>query len=240
MMIAVADSVLFNHSHVVPEEKLREYLDNINEKLCKPPLDDNEINGLWQRACRFVESIKEREKERESKREQHHHQQEHQQQQQYDSDSDSGIKLPDNPEQYGLNDDVYGVMNFTPPFLAVARSNTRQITKAKIYNNSRTIGNTEYITRGLAWITPIIDAIPLRVVRNENPLEENKISFTVSFTSKGIKKPFTIGPATITEIIEELTKRGRIIRRFEATDALTSIIIAYERKDKVGSSFLDI
>jgi hypothetical protein len=225
MIIAVADSVLFNHSHAIPEGKLREYLDNINEKLCKPPLGDNEIDGLWQRACKFVESTKEREKE--SKKEQH------QQEQQYDSDVDSGIKLPDNPEQYGLHEDVYGVMNFTPPFLAVARSNTRQITKAKIYNNSRTIGNTEYITRSLAWITPIIDAIPLRVVRNENPLEENKISFTVSFTSKGIKKPFTIGPATITEIIEELTKRGRIIRRFEATDALTSIIIAYERKDKV-------
>jgi hypothetical protein len=227
MMIAVADSVLFNHSHIIPEEGLREYLDNINEKLCKPPLDRNELDGLWQRARRFVESTKEKEKEKA-------------QQQQYDrtttkigEEDDSGIKLPDNPEQYGLHEDVCGVMNFTPPILAVPRSKTRQITKAKISNNNRTLGNTEYVTRSLAWISPIIDAIPLSVTRNENPLEENKISFTVIFTSKGLKRSFTIGPATITEIVEELTKRGRIIRRFEATDALTSIIIAYERKNEV-------
>jgi hypothetical protein len=228
MMIAVADSVLFNHSHIIPEEKLREYLDTINERLCKPPLDDRELGGIWQRACRFVESTKEKEKEKE--REQRQPQQHDKTKSQEDDDSESGVKLPDNPEQYGLLDDVSGVMYFTPPVLAVARSKTRQITKAKIVNQSRTLGNTEYLTRGLIWICPIIDAIPLSVTRNENPLEENKISFTVDFTSKGLKKPFTIGPATITEIIKELTKRGRIIRRFEATDALTCIIIAYERE----------
>ena len=126
-------------------------------------------------------------------------------------------------------------MNFTPPILAVARSETRQITTAKVYKHTRTVGNSEHITYNLAWVAPVIDAIPTKdgVVRNENPLEESKISFTVNFISKGLKKPFTIGPATIPQIIEELTKRGRIIKRFEATDALTSIIIAYERKEKI-------
>jgi hypothetical protein len=62
ILIAVADSILFNHSHKIPEDRLRKYFDDINEQICKPPLDDDEVEQLWQRAYDFVESIKEKEK----------------------------------------------------------------------------------------------------------------------------------------------------------------------------------
>lgn len=59
------DSIIFNHSHKHSEEELRKYFDEINEQLCKPgPLDTRELDGLWERALRFVEASKEKEREK--------------------------------------------------------------------------------------------------------------------------------------------------------------------------------
>src|SRR5829696_2536617 len=117
MLIAIADSILFNHLHQFPEEKLRKYFDDINEQLCRPkPLSHREMNQLWERACKFVEASKEKEKENGSSGK-------------YTRTAlDEEIHLPDNPELYDLDKDVYGIMNFSPPVLAVARSKTQQIT----------------------------------------------------------------------------------------------------------------
>ena len=127
------------------------------------------------------------------------------------------VRLPVDPTLYGLDKDVYGIMNLNPPVLAVARNNTKQITKAKVIKHEQGGKNggmerTE-ITYNLMWITPIIDAIPIKVVKNENPLEINKVDYTVTFVSKEPKIPFTIGPTSIRAMIEDLTDRGLVPKK---------------------------
>ena len=228
MLIAVADSILFNHSHKFSEEKLRKYFEVINDQLCKPePLDDRELNQLWDRACKFVEVIKEREKENGNGSSSNS--------KTTSNDSeDEDIHLPDNPEYYDLDKDVFGILNFNPPILAVARSKTKQIVKAKVIESEYKDSTKQtQVNRSLTWINAIVDAIPIKVVRNDNPLDERQTSYTVTFVYKGSDKPFTIGPATITKIVEELTDKGRVLKRLAVTDALTSLITSYGRTGKI-------
>ena len=212
ILIAVADSILFNHSHKHSEEDLRKYFDIINEQLCKPePLLTEEIDRLWQSALRFVEASKEKEKEKDKDKKSESRSA------QDKIDEVDDVRLPDDPTLYGLDKDVYGIMNLNPPVLAVARNNTKQITKAKVIKHEQGGKNggmerTE-ITYNLMWITPIIDAIPIKVVKNENPLEINKVSYTVTFVSKDSKIPFTIGPTSIRAMIEDLTDRGLVPKK---------------------------
>lgn len=236
ILIAIADSILFNHSHKHSEEELRKYFDLINEQLCKPePLATEELDRVWQSSLRFVDVSKEKEKEKEKEKQKDNGTGDDKDSS--DRDNDDEVRLPDDLAFYGLDKDVYGIMNLNPPILAVARSNTRQITKAKVTKHEHTdkhggIGSSE-ITYNLMWITPIIDAITIKVVRNENPLEISKISYTVTFVSKDSKKPFTVGPTTIRAMVEELTDKGLVLKRLDAIDALTSLIVAYRRKQKI-------
>lgn len=50
--------------------------------------------------------------------------------------------------------------------------------------------------------------------------------------SRSSKKPFNIGPGSISSIIEELQNRNKVIKKGLALDALVAIISAYEGMDK--------
>ena len=73
----------------------------------------------------------------------------------------------------------------------------------------------------------LIYAIPVKVVINNNPLTDSR-TYTITFLSKRSKKPFTIGPGPISEIIEVLDKKGKIMKQPEAKDALTAIAERYD------------
>lgn len=73
----------------------------------------------------------------------------------------------------------------------------------------------------------LIYAIPIKVVINNNPLTDSR-TYTITFVSKRNKKPFTIGPSTISEIIEVLDKKGKVLKKIEATDALTAVAERYD------------
>jgi hypothetical protein len=62
---------------------------------------------------------------------------------------------------------------------------------------------------------------------NNNPLTDSR-TYTITFESKSSKKPFTIGPATIAEIIEVLDKKAKVLKKPEAIDALTAIVEKYD------------
>jgi hypothetical protein len=242
ILIAVADSILFNHSHKFSEDRLRKYFDDTNEQICKPPLDDKEVEQLWERAYDFVEAIKEKEKSTNGNGNSYGNNSSNgssnnnseSAQTQYGSEQED-VELPTCPALYGLDKDVYGIMNFKPTVLAVARSKTKQIVKAKVVKNEYKDASGQ-IQKNLSldWIQAIIDAIPIKVVKNNNPLDKKgKPSFTITFAHTGSKKPFTIGPATISKIIEDLTDRGHVLKRLNAADALTSLLAAYDKTGKV-------
>jgi len=73
----------------------------------------------------------------------------------------------------------------------------------------------------------LIYALPTKVIINDNPLTGN-ITYTITFVSKRNKKPFTL-TGTISEIIDALDKKSKVMRLPEAKDALTAIAERYER-----------
>jgi hypothetical protein len=62
-------------------------------------------------------------------------------------------------------------------------------------------------------------------VVNENPLDGSK-TYQVTFLGKS--KPFTIGPGSIDFILDGLINKGKVLRKAEASDALTALLNQYE------------
>ena len=111
----------------------------------------------------------------------------------------------------------------------VAHRGTKQIIKAIIKRSEHEIDrNNIIISYNLNWKNPIIDAIPIKITKNDNPLD-GTITYKITFAYQGSTKPFTIGPGTINYIVDELQNRARLLKKAEAADALTAIIIQYEK-----------
>jgi hypothetical protein len=83
----------------------------------------------------------------------------------------------------------------------------------------------------------LIYAIPRKIVINSNPLTDTR-TYAITFVSRredgnanNGNNFLTLGPGTISEIIEALDKKGKVLKKPEATDALTAIA---ERYDELG------
>ena len=136
-----------------------------------------------------------------------------------------------------LDSHIYAVVSSNPPVLYVAHRRQKCIRKARINfdkEESRESRGAEgqrqkIVTQRQTLLLKqkLIYAIPKKVVINNNPLTDSR-TYTITFVSKRSKKPFTIGPGTISEIIEVLDKKGKILKKPEATDALTAIAEKYD------------
>jgi hypothetical protein len=160
-----------------------------------------------------------------------------------DQEDDNG----ESDELYGIHDNilaqldphVFAVVSSHPPILYIAHRHQRCIRKAgiKFHNEEQESKNTEgqqqkTVTQRqkLLLKQKLIYAATVKVVKNDNPLTNSR-TYTITFVSRKSKKPFTIGPGTIPEIIDVLDKKGKILKKPEATDALTAIA---ERYDELG------
>jgi hypothetical protein len=142
-----------------------------------------------------------------------------------------------------LTPHVYKLISYTPLTFIVADQNRKEIIKSVIKttrktrdgsNKSTTMTSTSNqitttTTVTVQRYTPknvIIDAIPTKVVINNNPLDGSK-TYKITFTHKASKKPYTLGPGTVKFIVEELENRGRYVSK-DAVEALTGIMTKYE------------
>jgi hypothetical protein len=169
---------------------------------------------------------------------------EHQQAQQEllkDAISDATDEDEDDKELEGIHDNIlaqlnshiYAVVSSNPPVMYVAHRGKRKIIKAIVKFVTETAANNDkqnqehkIIKQLLLWKQQLILAIPVKVVINDSPIDENK-TYQVTFISRS-KEPFTIGPGSISYIVEELTNRGKVLKKVEAADALTAILNRYE------------
>ena len=133
-----------------------------------------------------------------------------------------------------LDPHIYAVISSNPPVLYVAHTRQKCIRKAvikfdKVEDREADGQQQKTITQRQTLLLKqkLIYAIPKKVVINNNPLTDSR-TYTIAFTSKRNKKPFTIGPSTISEIIEVLDKKGKILKKPEATDSLTAIAERYD------------
>lgn len=80
----------------------------------------------------------------------------------------------------------------------------------------------------------IIDAIPVNVVINDNPLDDAK-TYKITFMHKVSDKPFVIGPGSVSYIVSELQNKGRYLKdRETASQALQAILVEYEDLELAG------
>ncbi|HET6717051.1 MAG TPA: hypothetical protein VFG90_07955, partial [Nitrososphaeraceae archaeon] len=138
-----------------------------------------------------------------------------------------------------LTPHIYKVISYNPLTFIVADQNRKEIIKSVVVTSretrdggnktTTTIPSTEIITATLQRYIPknvIIDAIPTKVVINNNPLDCSK-TYQITFTHKASKKPFTLGPGTVKYIVEELQNRGRYVSK-DAVEALVAVLTKYE------------
>lgn len=163
----------------------------------------------------------------------------------------------DDDELAGIHDNILAqldscisaVISSNPPVLYIADRSHRCIRKAIIKFESEetrqsksvdgqrqnTVTHTE--RQQLLLKQKLIYAIPRKIAINSNPLTDAR-TYTVTFVSRrdngngnNYNNLFTLGPGTISEIIEALDKKGKVLKKPEATDALTAIA---ERYDELG------
>jgi hypothetical protein len=105
---------------------------------------------------------------------------------------------------------------------------------------SGTTKKTEVKTKSKLKYMPknvIIDAAITNLVINENPLDKGSKTYKITFAHKSIKKPFTIGPGNVSQIIQELQNRGRYVRTKDAVEGLSAILAELEdRADQEGGT----
>ena len=129
-----------------------------------------------------------------------------------------------------LGEDVYAIVNYDPIVFIVAHRGTKQIIKAIIKRSEHEINRDNIIiSYNLIWKNPIIDAIIIKLIKNDNPLD-GTVTYKITFAYQGSKKPFTIGPGSISYIIDELQEKALVLKKVEASDALTAVIREYERQ----------
>lgn len=132
-----------------------------------------------------------------------------------------------------LESHIYSVVSSNPPVMYVAHRRKRKIIKAVVKFITETTASNDkqnqehkIIKQLLLWKQHLVLAIPVKVVINDSPIDDNK-TYQVTFLSRS-KNPFTIGPGSINYIVEELANKGKILKKAEAADALTAILNRYE------------
>jgi hypothetical protein len=208
-LMRAMESLIVRNSSILSIEEIKSLAWQWNNQHCAPPLDDKEFEKQWKCAIDFITkrgSINER-------------------------DENGGRENDDDNELSGveakivekLSVHVYSIVSSNPPVMYVAHKGKRKIIKAVVKPITDSTGQLKIMKHILQWKQQLIFAIPIWVVINNNPLTDSG-SYSITFVSKKSKKPFTIGPATIAEIIEVLDKKGKVLKKPEAIDALTAIV----------------
>jgi hypothetical protein len=130
-----------------------------------------------------------------------------------------------------LDSHVYAIVSSNPPLMYVAHRGKRKTIKAYVKFATETTttadgSNVQHRKQLLLWKQQLIFAIPVKVVINDNPLDNTK-TYQITFIGRS-KRPFTIGPGSINYVIEELASKGKVLKKNDAVDALTAILNRYE------------
>jgi hypothetical protein len=215
-LMRATESLIVRNSSILSIEEIKSLARQWNNQHCAPPLDDKNFEKQWRSAINFVTkkgSINER--DRNGGREE-------------DDDNElSGVEAKI-VEKLSLH--IHSIVSSNPLVIYVAHRSKRKIIKAVVKPITDSTGQLKIMKHILQWKQQLIFAIPIWVVINNNPLTDNR-SYTITFESKKSKKPFTIGPATIAEIIEVLDKKGKVLKKPEAIDALTAIVEKYDESE---------
>jgi hypothetical protein len=207
-LMRAMESLLARNSSILSYDQITSLAREWNNQHCNPPLDDKEFEKQWKCATDFID-----------KKSQKHNGE--------DNDYDDDLSGINYDILQRLSSHVYSVTSSDPPIMYVVHKGKRKIVKATIKFATETTSGKDKQARKivkqlLLWKQQLVLAIPINMVINENPLDNTK-TYQVTFMGRS-KKPFTVGPASIKFIIEELVSKGKVLKKDEAVDALTAIL----------------
>ena len=208
-LMRAMESLLARNSGILSQDQIKSLARQWNSQHCSPPLDDKEFEKQWKCATDFIGKKSNNTSQDEG-----------------DNDDLTGIQTSIVEK---LSSHIYSIISSNPPVMYVAHKGKRKIIKAVVKFSTETTGSKQeqkIIKQLLLWKQQLIFAIPVKVIINDSPIDENK-TYQVTFIGRS-KNPFTIGPGSINYIIEELASRGKVLRKAEAVDALTATINRYE------------
>jgi hypothetical protein len=131
-----------------------------------------------------------------------------------------------------LSRHTYKFTRYNPLQLTIAHCEEKKILHAYVdYIKNDTKDKDAASVQYLKLTDVAIDAIPKQVIIFDNPIDKNR-KVQIQFESKSTKRLFTIGPGTITSIVDELQNRNMLIKKAAAMDALTAILSAFETDGK--------
>ena len=140
-----------------------------------------------------------------------------------------------------LSDHIFGIISYSPLKFIIAHKVHKQILYSNIKKNNKDNKNnntdfgfyveTDVPSLNLSKI--IINAIPTEITKHEDSLGFNTQNrYTIKFeTSSG--KILVIKTKTIDEIISELKSNALIFLEYKALEALSIIIQAFEKNNKI-------
>jgi hypothetical protein len=209
-LLRTMEALIARNSSILSHDQIKPLAQQWNNQHCSPPLDDKEFEKQWKCATGFIERKAQIAEGDENG----------------DDDDLTGIQTSIVEK---LSSHIYSIVSSNPPVMYVAHKGKRKIIKAIVKFITETTGSKQeqkIIKQLLLWKQQLIFAVPIKVVINDSPIDENK-TYQVTFIGRS-KKPFTIGPGSINYIIEELANKGKVLRKAEAVDALTATINRYE------------
>ncbi|MGH9979458.1 MAG: hypothetical protein ACRD8Z_27015, partial [Nitrososphaeraceae archaeon] len=120
---------------------------------------------------------------------------------------------------------------YSPPTFIVAHAVKKQILTCKTvrYPNA-----TDSSLESLRYGDVIINALPTKIVRYENPLNNNIIKYQIEFISP-TGESFTTKPKTPIEIVSELRMRSSVYKPRVAEEALNAILNGAQRDRKIST-----
>jgi hypothetical protein len=131
-----------------------------------------------------------------------------------------------------LSGHIFETVCYDPLTLVVAHAVNKQIltcrTPRYIPSDMMEYNKLDYLKHG----DIIINAAPVKIVRYENPLN-NQIKYQTEFVSP-TGQPFTIPPSTFEDIIKELRMRGVVYKPRIAEEALNAVLNGAQRDNKVS------
>ncbi len=133
-----------------------------------------------------------------------------------------------------LSGNIFEITCYNPLSLVVADRVKKQILTFKSPRHTPHHGpeNNNNSVQVLKHGEVIINAIPVRIVRYENPLN-NQIKYLIDFISS-VYRPFTIPPSTIDDIVKELKMMGLVYKQRIVEEMFNAILNGAQRQNKVS------
>ena len=128
---------------------------------------------------------------------------------------------------------IFETVSYDPLTFVVAHAVKKQILTCKINKHSNSYSDSCSKLEAVKYGDVIMNVVPEKIVRYENPLHNSIIKYQIDFASP-YGQSIKVGPRTPTEIISALRAHGAIYKPRIAEESLNAVLNAANRDQKVS------